>query len=231
MMLQRTLVNQQTYRIVHPVNEPEKQPSNQGLTPRQQERRAAIVAAARQSFLAKGYAATSMSGLLKTLGGGSKATLWSYFRSKEELFAAVIEDVTASFRRQIETGLFAPGELEETLVNFCRNLTGRLAQPDAVATWRLVMAESGRFPEVGQIFYRQAAGQVERALAAFLQGQIDAGRLVDQGALDMARLLTGMHKAELNRRLWGVEITDAADPDAQARRFVGYFLRLFTPPG
>ena len=186
----------------------------------------AIVAAARQSFLAKGYAATSMSGLLKTLGG-SKATLWSYFRSKEELFAAVIEDVTASFRRQIETDLLTPGDLEQTLVAFCRSFMARMAQPDGVATWRLVMAESSRFPEVGAIFYQQAAGQVERTLAGFLQQQIDAGRLRDEDALEMARLLMGMHKAGLHRRLWGVEPTDGFDADAEARRFVGYFLRLF----
>ncbi|WP_162301919.1 TetR/AcrR family transcriptional regulator [Croceibacterium ferulae] len=211
------------------MNDAAKQPSEQDLTPRQQERRAAIVAAARRSFLDRGYAATSMSGLLKTLGG-SKATLWSYFRSKEELFAAVIEDVTASFRQQIETDLLTPGELEETLVNFCRSFMNRLSQPDGVATWRLVMAESSRFPEVGQIFYRQAAGHVERALAAYIQQQIDAGRLRDEGALDMARLLTGMHKAGLHRRLWGVEPADGTDTQAEVHRFVGYFLRLFALP-
>lgn len=229
MMLQRTLVNQKAYRIVHLVNDPARPQFEEDLTPRQRERRAAIVAAARRSFLAKGYAATSMSGLLKILGG-SKATLWSYFRSKEDLFAAVIEDVTASFRRQIETDLLAPGTMEETLVHFCRNFTRRLADPDGVATWRLVMAESSRFPEVGQIFYRQAAGHIERALAAYIQQQIDSGRLRDEGALEMARLLMGMHKAGLHRRLWGVEPASGADPDADARRFVGYFLRLFALP-
>ena len=40
---------------------------------RKQDRRDAIVAAARRSFLEEGYAATSMSGLLKTLGGLSPA--------------------------------------------------------------------------------------------------------------------------------------------------------------
>jgi TetR/AcrR family transcriptional repressor of mexJK operon len=68
---------------------------------RKLDRRKAIVDAARRAFLDDGYAATSMSGLLKTLGG-SKATLWSYFRSKEELFAAVVADVTAEFRKELE---------------------------------------------------------------------------------------------------------------------------------
>ncbi len=196
---------------------------------RKQDRRDAIVAAARRSFLEDGYAATSMSGLLKTLGG-SKATLWSYFRSKEELFGAVIADVTAAFRRQVQDELLAPGEIEVTLVNFCRSFMNKTAHPDAVAAWRLVVAESGRFPEVGRIFYQQAAGHIEGALAAYIGELIDAGRLRDEGATDMARVLIGMTAAQQNRRLWGVATAGAEEIDLLARRFVGYFLRLFALP-
>lgn len=193
---------------------------------RKQDRRDAIVAAARRSFLEDGYAATSMSGLLKTLGG-SKATLWSYFRSKEELFAAVIADVTAGFRQQVTGELLTPGEMEATFVNFCRVFMNKTAHADAVAAWRLVVGESGRFPEVGQIFYDQAAGHIERALATYIAEQIAAGRLRDEGATDMARVLIGMSGAQQNRRLWGVEAAPADGMEAEARRFAGYFLRLF----
>ncbi len=197
---------------------------------RKQDRRDAIVAAARRSFLEDGYAATSMSGLLKTLGG-SKATLWSYFRSKEELFAAVIADVTAAFRQQVTGELLTPGEMEATLVNFCRVFMNKTAHPDALAAWRLVVGESGRFPEVGRIFYQQAASHIERALATYIAQQIAAGRLRDEGAIDMARVLTGMTATHHNRKLWGIEAIDPAAIDANARRFVGYFLRLFALPG
>lgn len=193
---------------------------------RKQDRRDAIVAAARRSFLDDGYAATSMSGLLKTLGG-SKATLWSYFRSKEELFGAVIADVTAAFREQVRSELLTPGEMEATLVNFCRSFMNKTAHADGVAAWRLVVAESGRFPEVGRIFYEQAAGHVERALSDYIAQQIAAGRLRDEGALNMARVLIGMTAAQQNRRLWGVEAAGTEELDTLAHRFVGYFLRLF----
>lgn len=193
---------------------------------RKQDRREAIVAAARRSFLEDGYAATSMSGLLRTLGG-SKATLWSYFRSKEELFGAVVANVTAAFRQQVASELLTPGEMEATLVNFCRVFMNKTAHPDAVATWRLVIGESGRFPEVGRIFYRQAASHIERALASYITQQIEAGRLRDEGAIEMARVLIGMTAAHHNRRLWGIEAADADTIDSHARRFVGYFLRLF----
>lgn len=195
---------------------------------RKQDRREAIVAAARRSFLDNGYAATSMSGLLKTLGG-SKATLWGYFRSKEELFAAVIEDVTLVLRLQLESELLAAAELKPTLITFCRSFMNKMANPDAVATWRLVVAESGRFPEVGRIFYEQAARHVERALADYLAQQIQAGRIGGEDPARMAQLLISMCAAEQNKFLWGVALVDAGDQAADAERYADYFLRLFSP--
>lgn len=193
---------------------------------RKQDRRQAIVAAARRSFLDDGYAATSMSGLLTTLGG-SKATLWNYFRSKEELFAAVLQDVTAAFREQVTSELLAPGALGTTLAAFCRRFMNKTAHPDGLAAWRLVIAESARFPEVGQIFYQQAARHVETALSTYLAEHVATGELVDEAPIDMARVLIGLMAARHNRHLWGVEDVSAERIAADAERFVGYFLRLF----
>ncbi|PZO77252.1 MAG: TetR family transcriptional regulator [Sphingomonas hengshuiensis] len=226
MMPGRVVVNGNPYRIVHYMPIECRDRPTTLREARKHDRRAAIVAVARRSFLEEGYAATSMSGLLRTLGG-SKATLWGYFPSKEALFGAVIADVTAAFRRQVMDELDAPGELDATLVNFCRSFMNKTGHADAVAIWRLVMAESGRFPEVGRIFYDHAAGHIERALATYIAQQIAARRLRDDGALDMARVLIGMTAAQQNRRLWGVEPAGGAGMDADARRFVGYFLRLF----
>ena len=54
---------------------------------RKEERREAILAIAKRVFLDQGYSGASMSAISAELGG-SKGTLWSYFPSKEELFAA-----------------------------------------------------------------------------------------------------------------------------------------------
>lgn len=198
---------------------------------RRHERRAAIVAAARRSFLDDGYAATSMSGLLKTLGG-SKATLWSHFRCKEELFAAVIEDVTLAFRRRLEHDLVTPADLETTLSSFCRSFMSKVADADSVATWRLVVAESGRSPEIGRIFYDRAASHVERALTDYLTTQRREGRLHESDdPLQMAQLLIGLCAARHNKLLWGVTPVDPATIAADAARFSRYFMRLFATAG
>ena len=54
-------------------------------------RRRAILDVASEVFLAQGYAAASMSEIATRLGG-SKGTLYNYFRSKEELIGALIAD-------------------------------------------------------------------------------------------------------------------------------------------
>lgn len=193
---------------------------------RKQDRRQAIVDVARRSFLEDGYAATSMSGLLAELGG-SKATLWSYFRSKEELFAAVIEDVTLAFRQELESELSAAADLETTLFSFCRSFLNKTAQPASVAAWRLIVGESGRFPELGRIFYETAAMRVERTLAVYLAEQIAAGRLCDAGADRMAQVLLGFCTTQHNRRLWGIPPASPGEAADVAGRYTSYFLRLF----
>ena len=59
--------------------------------PSSDDRRAAMLEIARAAFLREGYAAASMAEIAAKIGG-SKATLYSYFPSKKDLFAAVIEE-------------------------------------------------------------------------------------------------------------------------------------------
>ena len=54
-------------------------------------RRDAIIDVAREVFFEEGYAAASMSSIAARLGG-SKGTLYNYFRSKDELFEAQVRD-------------------------------------------------------------------------------------------------------------------------------------------
>jgi AcrR family transcriptional regulator len=193
---------------------------------RKQDRREAIVDAAQDSFMEHGYAGTSMSGLLKTLGG-SKATLWGYFRSKEELFAAVIERVAASFHSDLQGILTSASSLEAGLLAFCSHFLRKIGSPEGVATWRMVVAESGRFPELGRIFYERAAGFTETALGAYLARHVAAGELRPEDPRIMAQMLISLCAGRHNRLLWGVETEDEAAIDSQAVRYVDLFLRAY----
>lgn len=193
---------------------------------RKQCRRREIVAAARTSFLDQGYAGTSMSGLLKTLGG-SKGTLWAYFRSKEDLFAAVIEDLVESFQAELGEMLLPDEQLAPVLKAFCASFLRKLTAPESIATWRLVVAESRRFPEVGQIFYEQASQRTERALSAYLSWHIAAGRLRAEEPRQMAEVLIGLCTGKRDQLQASIRTLSDAEFQEYSDRFTHIFLRAF----
>src|SRR5271163_2815121 len=61
-------------------------------SPKRDRRRELIMSVAREVFFEHGYAAASMSSIAARLGG-SKGTLYNYFKNKEELFAAQVREL------------------------------------------------------------------------------------------------------------------------------------------
>src|SRR5579862_2413366 len=98
-------------------------------------RRRAILEVGREVFLAQGYAATSMSEIAAKLGG-SKGTLYNYFRSKEELFSAFITDTcqgpAMALFDQLPTA-DAGKSIRDNLVEFGANFLGFILSPRLIA--------------------------------------------------------------------------------------------------
>jgi AcrR family transcriptional regulator len=195
---------------------------------RRQTRREAILDVAQRSFMEHGYAASTMSGIAAALGG-SKGTLWSYFPAKDVLFAAVLDRATEAFQRQLTLILNPQDDLESTLRRFARNLLLRVISPEALALYRLVMAEANRFPETGRIFHERATGRTQTALATYLAQQMARGLLrADDSQLAAQHLialcLSGCH------RLLLIRVIDGATPEqieADTLGAVATFLRAY----
>ncbi|WP_341733899.1 TetR/AcrR family transcriptional regulator [Microcoleus sp. EPA2] len=113
-----------------------------------------ILQGAMQEFLTHGYAGTSMDKVAKT-GGVSKATVYSYFQDKEGLFAALIQRLAA------EKLVYFPVPETEPAIALRFIATTLLDQathePHFLTFVRLVIAESGRFPQLAQIFVKNLA--------------------------------------------------------------------------
>lgn len=113
-----------------------------------------ILQGAMQEFLTHGYAGTSMDKVAKT-GGVSKATVYSYFQDKEGLFAALIQRLAAE--KLVE---FPPLETEPAIaLRFIATslLDQASREPQFLIFVRLVIAESGRFPQLAQTFVKNLA--------------------------------------------------------------------------
>lgn len=192
-------------------------------------RRAAIVATARQAFLDHGYAATSMSTIAAALGG-SKGTLWAYFPSKEDLFAAVLDDVTAMFRQNLDDALQPGRDCRTTLLDFCERFSRKLTDPDSIRLHRLIVGEGGRFPEIGRIFYTRGPQMVLHRLSTYLATCMATGALRQDDPLRAAMVLIQLNHLHQQLRMWNVaDIPDAATVHAQAESALEIFMRAFAP--
>jgi TetR/AcrR family transcriptional repressor of mexJK operon len=141
-----------------------------------QARRETILDVAQGSFLNQGYDGTTMSEIATQLGG-SKGTLWSYFPSKEGLFAAVVDRATQEFRKQLTVILNPADGLDTALRRFCEQFLAKVTSEEGIALHRLVLGETGRFPELGRIFYERGPRQTQLLLAEFIAGAEARGAL------------------------------------------------------
>jgi TetR/AcrR family transcriptional repressor of mexJK operon len=173
-------------------------------TPRQAARRETILEIARESFLNDGYAATSMSSIAARLGG-SKGTLYNYYASKEELFAAVMQDHCAGARATFEELLAQTGDLRERLQRFGEAYLTIVLTDRFLAVHRLVTGESGRFPEIGALFWEAAGKRGKSWLADVFAAEMDRGVIRRTDADKVARQFLGLCRSDLhNGVLWGV---------------------------
>jgi AcrR family transcriptional regulator len=139
-------------------------------------KRRQIVDGARRLFLAQGFDAASMNAIAQE-AGVSKGTLYVYFKSKEELFTAIVEEQCA---RQAEQ-LYAVdgGDVESVLTRLGRELVRFLCQPGTLPSVRAVIAIADRMPELGAKFYLAGPQRGIASLTAYLEEQVAAGTLKD----------------------------------------------------
>ena len=201
-------------------------------TPRSEARRRAILDVARELFLANGYAAVSMSEIATRLGG-SKGTLYNYFRSKEELFAAFMLDTCLGPSNEVFDHMPPPGgDLRGDLIDIAANLLKFLFREETMGIHRLVTAESGRFPELGQIFYETGPKRGDVKLGEYIQRLMDAGLLRPGNAENVGRRLKELAMSDIyTRRLWNV-IPDPSPAQFRehAAEAVDIFLAAFGAP-
>ncbi len=192
-------------------------------------RRTAILTIAGRTFLRQGYADASMDGIAAEVGG-SKSTLYRYFPSKAALFAAYVEEVGTLTWAALAAVQVEEKGTEAVLEDTARAYLDLILSPSALAVTRLVMAETGRFPEIGRIFYELGIRRAESQIAAILQRLAERSDapgwdfLALPGAAAHFRALceAGLHEG----CLWSVyESVSREDVTGVAQQAVACFLR------
>lgn len=157
-------------------------------------RRKVFIDTAREAFFANGYAGTTMSSIASTVGG-SKTKLWTYFPSKEALFAAVVDDIVEHYGRVQDVDLPDTDDLRSVLLEFVRGLMDTILSEPVIALHRLVLAEANRFPYLADAFYQRGPRRGKARLSEFIARAMARGQIRSGDPMLATRQLAGMCQA------------------------------------
>ena len=137
---------------------------------------AQLIAGARDVFLAQGFEGASVD-LIAKEANVSKATLYSYFPDKRILFIEVAKQECAS---QAERALQVDAPdvpVREMLTTTAHKMMELLTSNFAQRIFRICVAESDRFPELGREFYLSGPKLLEDRLSAYFEHACARGEL------------------------------------------------------
>jgi AcrR family transcriptional regulator len=184
---------------------------------------ATMLDVATASFLADGYAATSIESIART-AGVAKRTLYARWSGKPALFGAVLQQLMAKWLSHAgEWG--EDDSLETALGVAAASILAVALTPEAIALHRLMIAESGRFPELPRMMREAGAGEGTRRIAALLDRAVAQGVLPEQDTVFAAEQFLHLVLAgPLQRALSLGPALDAAQVAAWGQAAIALFL-------
>ncbi|MEL7461334.1 MAG: TetR/AcrR family transcriptional regulator [Pseudomonadota bacterium] len=159
-----------------------------------------VIAGAREVFMRAGFEGASVDEIARE-AGVSKATLYSYFADKRLLFMEVAK---AECRTQTESAVHeidfnAP--VDQVLRQAARRMTRFFLSDVGQQVYRIVVAESGRFPELGREFWESGPAQVRNVLGDYFRAAVDRGELEVEDFELAADQFPELCKARLHTRM------------------------------
>ena len=156
---------------------------------RKEDRPAEITKAALAAFAEKGYAATRVDEVAKR-AGVSKGLLYLYFKTKEDLFKAVIRSflsprIDALISNIEETELSAEEFLRGPFLAFARSLP----RSPAKILVRLMIAEGPKHPDLIAWYWDNVVSRALAALHSLIERGVDNGEFRESALNEFPQLL------------------------------------------
>jgi len=145
-------------------------------------RKAKILSAATKLFLSVGYGETSIDAIVEK-SGGSKATLYSYYPTKADLFRAVVDSIVSG---DDASELQSLDNVRDTLVQFAEHRMLIVFSRKHRSLMRLIIAERDRFKDIARMYYERGPLRSHTQLRDYFETLIDRGLVFSRHALASA---------------------------------------------
>lgn len=195
-----------------------------------EEKRQAIIRVATQAFQELGFERTSMSEICARVGG-SKATLYNYFPSKEELFFEIMFLSTQAEFEAVHRSIDQSTEnIAESLRNFGESLLTFLYSPQVQSQRHLAISESGR-SEQSRLVYERGVLRSQNLVAEFLQAAMKLGKLQQADPVVATRHLHSLLESELLERFLFQLLGEVSIEEIKAStaRAIAVFMAAYGP--
>lgn len=189
------------------------------------ERRQALLHAATEVFLEKGYEATTLDEIIRRTGG-SRRSIYTQFGSKQGLFQALVVDVAVRIQDSARREFSARGKLRERLIRLADGLLAILYTPEVVGIGRLAVSEGARFPELAKAYYDSGPGKGADFVAAMLEQAVASGEIHCPDCLMAANVFIGMLRDNGLYLQVMLQLRPAPD-EGERKRFVHSAVDLF----
>lgn len=187
-----------------------------------------IVATAWEVFRAKGFEGASMSDVADRLGG-SKATLYRYYSSKEELFAAALEEALKEQSDEAYEKVSREGDLRARLLEFADIYLKFRLTPEMISIHRLMIASAER-TDLSAVLRAEFIDPNWRRFADVLEREMAEGRLRKADPYLASIHFRGLVEADvLERRMNGERLVTNAQVETAVIEGVAAFLRAYAP--
>jgi TetR/AcrR family transcriptional regulator, mexJK operon transcriptional repressor len=188
----------------------------------------AILVAAERAFLAAGFGAVTMDRIARE-AGVSKATVYAHFAGKEELFGAIVAQLSERRFGGFSAEALDPRDIAASLTTIASLFLDLVLSPEAIALNRIMIGEVTRFPALGQVFWAAGPERQRVQIEAFLRRAAAVGSLDVADARRAAEQFLALARGEIHQRslLRLDEPAGPAEVAAAAATAVATFLRAF----
>jgi AcrR family transcriptional regulator len=163
---------------------------------RHDERRAALLQAAKEVTVEQGVATASLDAIIKR-SGGSRRSIYTEFGGKAGLLAALIDEISTEILASLGDGVDKSQDIRTTLTHFAHNLITVLMSARGIALSRIVIQDGMTSPERASIFIAKGPGNGARRLAEILEAARARGEIEVQDGLAAAHCFIGMIRGNL----------------------------------
>jgi TetR/AcrR family transcriptional repressor of mexJK operon len=159
-----------------PMNRDKKQSAPLGR-PKDQEKRLAILEAARTHFFERGFDAVTIEGIAAT-AGVSKMTVYGHFNDKNTLFKVFVEREIVEMSNLLAQLPLTFEDLRQTLIQFGMVFLDFITRPEVIRFNRLMISVAPQHPQLVGQFFEAGPTTIYTALAGLLRQATTAQLLV-----------------------------------------------------